>query len=389
MFIEKRSFLFFVLIALPYNLYAFNDGNKLSDGSCSFDKEIGYQRSSLYSKGHESFLIVRGGDSRYGATEVVYNTETCEKVTSGNAIKSNFSGLMENRGFQKLELGFKLHDMMDNSYSNIVDFTTSEDSLRLNIKLIDTITSKELKTLLSGISDQSIVTNINISESGTKLLSNKKFYTEYVNIINTLEANKINYKYVLILNSMLQNDSRLEQLLLNKFFTLKVKGVKDIPYWIESMNEFAKQAKISSFIPKIQQLPYFGKSLTCNSFFTSIEYRYILKRIKLIGVSNIHSEDSMYGIKLHYPNKNIRFIQKPTCSLEKTWNSSVRNCGYINWGTSKLDDYVPCVDVHSEYYCKGDTTDIAKIERQLMGTERVATELNQGWKFQRTKVIYK
>ena len=116
MFIKKSNFLSLILVALSFTSYAWGDGDKLNDGSCKFDLETGYIGSSLYLKGNESFLIVDGGDSRYGTISTVYNALTCEKIASGDPIKSNFSGLMERKGF--IETDLNSNRVVDKSFQH-------------------------------------------------------------------------------------------------------------------------------------------------------------------------------------------------------------------------------------------------------------------------------
>ena len=67
MFMQKRNSLLLILIILPYSLYAWGSGGyKLTDGSCKFNLETGYKNTSIYTKNHKGFVIIDGGDPRYG-----------------------------------------------------------------------------------------------------------------------------------------------------------------------------------------------------------------------------------------------------------------------------------------------------------------------------------
>jgi len=202
MLIRKRSFLFFILMILPYTLYAWGDGDKLSDGSCKFDKETGYIDSSLYLKDNEAFLIVDGGDSRYGTTSTVYNALTCEKVTSGDKTKSDFSGVMERKGF--IQTNLKLNKNIDKSFQHKITFLENSYEIMVHIEPIESSVTKELKTILASISDKSASSQIAISDSAKEFFSYIQFYSAFVKILNNLSVMEINYNYALSLNNKFQ-----------------------------------------------------------------------------------------------------------------------------------------------------------------------------------------
>ncbi len=368
MFIKKGIFLL-LLISFSTTLYAWGGGEKLSDGSCKFDLETGYIESSLYIKKNESFLIMDGGDSKYGTISTVYNALTCKEIASGEKYKSDFDGLMKKKGFERIVLS---SNTMDKSFRNIINFSKSDDNIKVNIKHIDNSTSRELVSLLKSLSDKSASSQINISNSTQKLLSNKRFYKKYLYQIDTLKDENINYGYALALNTLLKNDSKIESTILNKFFNLNVKSIKNVPQWVDNMSQFGKQNKISYFISKIMKLSDFGKKLNLNNFFTSIEYKYVLKDLKL-KVRKIKNYDKEYGILLEYPNKDIRLIQKPTCTSTGKTTESEFSCGFL-WSNT-------CIGTYQDYDCSGDTSKITYIERKLRGTTKVATALDKGWSY--------
>jgi len=359
-----------MLITLPHALYAWGDGDKLSDGSCKFDMETGYIDSSLYVKDNESFIIINGGDSRYGTISTIYNALTCEKVTSGDPIKSNFSGLMQRKGFEEIDVSEKT---MDKSFQNIITFSKNQDAILVKVASINSNTSRELKKLLELISDKSASTAINLSRSTKKLLSNKGFQNQYLNKISSLRSTRINYEYALALNRLVKNNSRIESIILTKFFNLHVKGINNIPSWTIKMNKLGKQNSISSFQSNIMNLSDFAKNLTLDNFLTSIEYKYVLKKLRVKKLVKIKDDNKEYGILLKYPNINIRLTNKPTCTSTGRTSESEFSCGFL-WGNT-------CVGTYKHYNCNGETTNIAKIEQQLKGTNKIATALAKGWSY--------
>ncbi len=200
MYIKKNIFVL-ILIFLPYSLYAWGDGDKMNDGSCKFDLETGYKDSLLYINNNESFLIMNGGDSKYGTISTIYNALTCKKVTSGELYKSNFSGLLEKKGFQEIDPRITV----DSSFQNMITFSKNKDNIKVNIKHIAPDVSRELNNLLEALSDKSASSKINISDSAKKLLLNEIFYYKFLDKIRSLSAENINYNYALTLNAMLNN----------------------------------------------------------------------------------------------------------------------------------------------------------------------------------------
>jgi len=393
MLIKKRSFLFFILMILPYALYAWGDGDKLSDGSCKFDIETGYIGSSLYLKDNESFLIVDGGDSRYGTISTVYNALTCEKVTSGDKTESDFSGVMERKGF--IQTNLESNKNIDKSFQHKITFLENSDEIIVHIEPIESSVTQELKTILASISDKSASSQITISDSAREFLHYSSFYNLIFEKMDNLPNSEINYAYTLALvdklklenigvnrvrNNLLakqeelkQKIARLEEEANNKMFNTEVKSINDVPNWMSKMAQLGKQDKISKFIPKIMKLSDFGKRLTPSNFFASIEYKYILKNLKLNKVYKIENYDEEYGIGLDYPNKTIRLTKKPTCTSTGKTSEEDFACGWFWMDT--------CVGTYKHYKCKGNTSKIANIERKLLGTTKVATTLNKGWTY--------
>ncbi len=390
---KKRNFLPLILVVLPYALYAWGNGDRLNDGSCKFDRETGYIGSSLYTKSNESFIIIDAGDSRYGTTSTVYNALTCEKVTSGEKSESNFSGVMQRKGFTEIDLGSK--NTLDKSFQNKITFFENSDEIRVHVEPIDSSVTEELNTLLVSLSDKSASSPINISNSAKELLGYKAFYTLFFDKLSSISKTDINYDYALSLIDTLQNNNinvdnskgvllakqeelkeqiaRIEKETNDKLFDSYVKGIKDVPQWINKMAQLGKQELIPDYTQTIMSLSDFGKNLNPSNFFNSIEYKYVLKDLKLKNIRKIEDDDKAYGITLEYPNKDIRLTQKPTCTSTGTTSTSEFSCGFL-WANT-------CVGTYEKYNCKGDTSNIANIERQLRGTVKVATVLNNGWSY--------
>jgi hypothetical protein len=391
---KKIKLLTLILIVLPYTLLAWGDGDKLSDGSCKFDLDTGYLDSALYLKDNESFLIINGGDSRYGMTSTIYDTLTCEKVTSGDSVKSNFSGLMERKGF--IEENLNSNQILNKSFQHKIKFLKNSNEIIVHVEPISSSITQELKTLLASLSDKSASSQITVSDSTREFLSYKSFYTSFFEKMDALPNSEINYAYTLALIDKLklenvgvngsrnlllakkeelnQQIARLEEDANNKMFATEVKSIQDVPQWMTKMAQLGKQDKVSKFIPTIMKLSDFGKKLTLSNFFTSTEYLYVLKDLKLNKVRKIQNNDYEYGIILDYPNKNIYLTQKPTCTSTGTTSTSEFSCGFL-WGNT-------CVGTYAKYKCRGNTSAIANIEQQLMGTVKVATLLNKGWTYQ-------
>ncbi len=202
----KKDMFFSVLILLPYSLYAWGGGDRLSDGSCKFDKETGYSAFSLYIKNQKSYAIVDVSDRRYGTTSTVYNAVTCEKVTSGNKEDSNFDALMEKKGFVYTPVTY--HHTINESYQNKIDFSQNEDNIMVKVTEIDSNTATELKTLISSLSDKSASSDISLSSSAKEFLGYKQFYETYTDKLSSLSPMEINYNYALSLNDKFKIENR-------------------------------------------------------------------------------------------------------------------------------------------------------------------------------------
>ena len=205
MSIKKNNLFFIISTFFVYSLYAWGDSYKLSNGGCKFDKETGYQNISIYIKDSESFVIIDGGDSRYGTMSTVYNGSTCEEITSGEKYESDFSGVMERKGFTEIGLNYKY--IMDKSFQNKITFLENSDDLTVRIEPISNSVTQELKTLLASLSDKSVSSQINISDSAKEFLGYREFYALFLKKINSLSATEINLDYALALNSKLTVDS--------------------------------------------------------------------------------------------------------------------------------------------------------------------------------------
>ena len=390
----RKNTLLLVLTLFLSSLSAWGDSTKLSDGSCKFDLETGYQGLSVYTKDSESFIIIDGGDSRYGTISTVYNGLSCREITSGEKSESDFSGVMERKGFTETYLDSK--HIMDKDFQNKITFLKNSDELIVHIEPIPNSVTQELNTLLASLSDKSASSQINVSDLAKGFLGYDAFYTPLFNALNSLPKTEINYSYALSLIDELQKNNinvdsskgmllakqeeltkqlaRIEKETNDKFFNLHVKSIKDIPQWMNKMKQLGKQELISNYIPNIMNLSDFGKNLSFNNFLTSIEYKYILKNMRLKKVWEIKEGDEQYGISLSYPNKTISLTQKPTCKSTGRTSTAEFSCGFL-WANT-------CVGTYAEYNCKGNTSKIAQIERQLLGTTKVANKLSKGWKYE-------
>ena len=367
----KKIFLFLMLFFLPYALYAWGDADRLNGGGCQYDKETGYSGSSLYTKGKEAYIIVDITDVRYGTTSTVYNAITCEKVTSGNKSESNFSGFMEEKGFSLVSMSSR-RKTVDKSFSNEVGFSEDGDALKVETSSIDSSVSIELKGILSSLSDNSANPNIAISESSRKFFNNKEFYELFLAEIQKLSNQNINYAYAFSLNKMLKNDESINRKLIINYFNLHIKKLNDVESFVNAMEQFGQKYYMSGVRTKVVNLPDFAKNLTLDNFLTSKEYAYVFKYIK----PKVYKKEdgSTYGLTLDYGDKSIKLTQTGSCEQGSN-STSEFSCG-VFWVNT-------CVGTYENYSCKGDTAKIARIEREVLGTTKVASSLNKGWGYSR------
>ncbi len=196
MFVKNNNIIVpIVLFFLSFTSYIWGNG------SCRFDRETGYIDSSLYVKGNESFLIVHGGDSRYGTISTVYNALTCKEIASGDSAKSNFSGLMERKGFTKIDLNSR--HLIDKSFQNKITFLENSDDIIVHVEPIESSVREELNTLIASLSDKSASSQINISNSAKEFLGYRQFSTLLLAKLNSLPISDINYDYALSLTNKL------------------------------------------------------------------------------------------------------------------------------------------------------------------------------------------
>jgi len=380
-------FLFFSFLLLPQALFAWGDGDRANNGGCKFDKEMGFSGSTLYTKGDEAYIIVDMTDTRYGTTSTVYNAKTCEKVTSGNKVDSDFEGLMQKKGF--VETALNNSKNIDSTFKNKISFSNNDDEIVTKVESIDSRVSEEINNILSNISNKDITSQINISQGTKEFLTYSSVYSQIINKINSLSDEQINYDYTLALMNKLKSlninldaskeillakQESLETRINDKLFSSSVQSIKDVPNWMNKMIQSGRENRISNYIPQVLKLKDFGKTLTPNNFLNSIEYKYILKDLTLQNVSKIENNDKYYGISLNYSNKTIDLTQKPTCTKTGKTSTSEFRCGFFLMNT--------CVGTYDYYNCKGDTSAIAKVEKTLKGTTKVATALNKGWVYE-------
>ncbi len=391
-FIRHGFFLFIGLLFFPYSLSAWGDGKSIGERGCKFEKESGYSNASVYLKGKEAFIIVDVTDTRYGTTSIVYNALTCEKVTSGNKADSDFSGLMAQKDFRRLDIIGKYNNI-DSQFTTKVEFSEDSNSFLVHIEPIGSDVTQELKSLFASISDKSASSQINISDATKELLGYSSFYKQFFDKLSSLPKSEINYDFTLALISKLEKinvniDSSKEALLVkqgelreeiariekeanDKFFESSVKSINDVPQWISKMNQLGKQELINDYIPKIIRLSDFGKNLTINNFLSSIEYKYILINMK--PYVSQYQYGSEYGLELRYKNKKITLKENGVCHSTGNITTSEFSCGFL-WANT-------CVGTYKHYKCRADTSMIAKIERELTTTTKVANSLSQGWKY--------
>jgi len=342
--------LLLILLSQPHLLHAWGGGDKLSDGSCKFDKEIGYTGSSFYIKGNEGFVIVNGGDSRYGTTSTIYDATTCKKITSGDTYKSQFGNLFSRKGFENISIDS--NKLMDREFKSLVTSSENNDNMSIKLTPISSSITSKLNALLMPLSDKSASSSISVSDEIQTLIQNEGFIDAFDSKINELNADNINFNYALALNSKI--DKNIKSNILNKYFHLNVHNISDIPKWIENMNKLGEQNSISNFSSNIIGLSGFGKNLTFDNFFNSIEYNSALKYIKP-KVEDLH-QNSTYTINIQYPNKTITLSENSSCS--KTGSRSYEGgCGLF-WANS-------CKFFEDNYSCYVDKTKFQNFVNRL------------------------
>jgi hypothetical protein len=218
---------------------------------------------------------------------------------------------MERKGFTQTNLDS--NKIIDKSFQHKITFLENSDEIMVHVEFIPNSVTQELKTILASISDKSVSSQITISDSAREFLHYASFYNFLFEKMNSLANSEINYAYTMALvdrlkleniavsgarDSLLakqeelkQQIARLEEETNNKMFQAEVKSIKDVPNWMTKMAQLGKQDKISKFIPTIIKLSDFGKNLNPNNFLASIEYKYILKDLKLNRVYKIENDD--------------------------------------------------------------------------------------------------
>jgi len=295
-------FLFFSLFLFSQALLAWGDGDRANNGGCKFDKEMGFSGSTLYTKGDEAYIIVDMTDTRYGTTSTVYNAKTCEKVTSGNKVDSNFEGLMQRKGFTLSKVANN-SSTLDSNFQNKISFAENSDAVEVKLDTIDNSTKEELNQIISNISNKNASSEIYISKALKELLSYSSINGQIINKVSSLADEDINYDYALALMNKLKSlnintnnsismlvtrkenlqkrilaeQKRIETELVDKLFASSVQSIKDVPNWMNKMVQSGRENRIPNYIPQVLKLKDFGKTLTPNNFLSSIEYKYILK----------------------------------------------------------------------------------------------------------------
>ena len=357
-----------VSLLLPFSLYAsWGDADKLSDGSCKFEKESGYATSLLYTKGTEAYVIVDTVDTRYGTTSVVYNAHTCEKITSGSKYKSNFEELMERKGFRLASL--RSGQNIDKSFETKINYSQDSDSASIKVAKIDSSITKELAGILAPLASKK-VKSASIMPSAQKLAHTSEFKNAFQQKINNISDSRFNYTYALSLNKKIGNYSDVKHSIFKKYLHYKVKKVSNLPRWAKDMKRFGASSYISKLKYEIMNVPGFGNHLTINNFLSSNEYKYALQYLSA-SISKI-KDQSTYGIVLNYGAKKIKLTKSAQCSFIKTSQSEF-SCGFM-WAST-------CVGTYKHYKCRANTSMLAKIERKIAGNTKVASSLKGGWRY--------
>jgi hypothetical protein len=143
---------------------------------------------------------------------------------------------------------------------------------------------------------------------------------------------------------------------------------------MDKVTKMGKKKLIPSYVPSIMKLSDFGKKLSPKNFLTSIEYKYVLKDLKLEKMRKIVNGNKEYGIRLEYPNKDIRLTQKPSCLSTGKTTESEFSCGFL-WTNT-------CIGTYAHYNCKGDTSLLSKVEQHLNSSTKISKILKKGWTYQ-------
>jgi len=202
----KRKSIFFMALGFIYvntSILLADDGVKLKNG-CKFDAETGYKGTGVYIKGSEKFIIIDGGDSRYGTISTVYNGTNCKEITSGEKSKSNFSGLMKSKGFQETYLYST--SILDKYLRNRIVVSKDDDVINVEIEPIPENVSKELNDILSSISRDFGTFDISEASGYTKsFFADRGFYNTYLKKLKMTSYQNMNFNYVSRLQKEFEN----------------------------------------------------------------------------------------------------------------------------------------------------------------------------------------
>jgi len=258
------------IISMPYLLYGWGDGDKLSGGGCAFDKETGYSGTVLYSKEDEAYVIVDITDSRYGTTSTVYNAKTCEKVTSGQKSESNFGKIMRNKGMTETDLDSST-TYLEASLYHIIQFSDKRSDIIVKVIPVGDETRRELQQILNSLETGSKPL-YQLSSRAKKLIRYKGFNQLIENKVKRTSAGRINYEYAFWLSGMVKN-TYLTRALRKSFFKSFVHSVKDIPKWYKLMAKYHQGKGIPQLYIEMTKLHDFGQNLNFSNFLSSIEYK--------------------------------------------------------------------------------------------------------------------
>ncbi len=360
--------IFWVLL-VPYLLFGWGDADRLEDGSCRYDKETGYVSTHLYTKKQEGYTIVDVADSRYGTTSTIYNAYTCEKITSGNKSKSNFTALMKKRGFSPVRL--KRNKLaIDKTFQNSIYYSENDDYATIRLHKVDTATTKELHKLLSLIAQKHTSPKLSISAEATKLARTDGFERAFINKINATSGSQLNIPMALAISKAVGIYDKIAYDLFTKYLHSKVKSVAKLPQWAKEMQRFGASEYIPKLQDEIMKIADFGKHLTIDNFLSSNEYKYALRYSK--PKVNKILQRSIYGLHLEYGNKKIELSKTGNCQMTHTSESEF-GCGFFWMKT--------CIGTYNHYKCRANISKLAKIERTLVGNTKVSSTLQGGWQY--------
>jgi hypothetical protein len=195
---DKIIKILIILLVFLYQVQIYAN-EYLSNNFCKFELDIGYKNSFLYIRNHEAFVIIDGGDSRYGTISTVFNAINCEKIVSGEKSKSSFSKLLLKKGFKIEHSEYK--NFIDSLFQNKISFYKNKKNIFVSIEPISDDVTQELKRLISNLSNKNIKSKIDISSKAKEIIGYPQFYIFFVKELNQLNPDDINIPYAKFLNN--------------------------------------------------------------------------------------------------------------------------------------------------------------------------------------------